>query len=286
MIRQAPRKAERDGSIEYNAVVSYLIQTKERLRLGLRLTPHQTAKARADILRIVQEDLSLAREVLEGKIKWNTPQTVLFLRLLNKVIPPAVEPQPEPGGNTNLPNFSVADLRRMLAETLGGDGMPEGDLASAPAAPEPYRERDRREYYKNYESLHSERKKQREEGRRRRQKSLAEVRARIRARKAREAAEIVPTRAEDDAERRALARRVKKERWQKAEREIRQAQKRKGSRDRHAGPRQAACTEKAGPRQSDRPRSGLVVWRGVRLDQWDTPLTHLAVEATGGQPLE
>jgi hypothetical protein len=262
------------------------VQTEERLRLGLRLTPHQTAKARADILRIVQEDLSLARDVLEGKIKWNTPQTVLFLRLLNKVIPPAVEPQPEPEGNTNLPNFSVADLRRMLAETQGEEGTLDDSSATAQAAAEPYCERDRREYFKNYESLHPGRKRQREEGRRRRQKSLAEVRARVQARKAGQAAEIMPTRAEDNAKRCGLAWKARRQRWLEAERQIRQAQKRKGSRHRHAGPRQAASPENAGPRQPGRPRSALVMWRGVRLDRLDTPLTRLVAEATGGQPLE
>jgi len=264
--------------------VSNLIQTEERLRLGLRLTPHQVAKARADLLRMVQDNLSLAREVLEGKIKWNTPQTVLFLRLLNKIIPPAVEPQPEPEGNTDPPNFSVADLRRMLAETLGEEGTLDDSSAIAAAAPEPYRERDRREYFKNYESLHPERKRQREDARRRRQKSLAEVRARIQARKAREAAEIMPTRAEDNAKRCGLAWKARRQRWLEAERQIRQAQKRKkqtAGRG-NSGPGQSARPQSA----SARPKSALATWRGVRLDCLDTPLTQLVADVTGGRPIE
>jgi hypothetical protein len=235
---------------------------------------------------MVQDNLSLAREVLEGKIKWNTPQTVLFLRLLNKVIPPAVEPQPEPEGNTNLPNFSVADLRRMLAETLGEEGTLDESSAITAVAPEPYRERDRREYFKNYENLHPGRNRQREEGRRRRQKTLVEVRARIQARKARQAAEIMPTRAEDNAKRCGLAWKARRQRWLEAERQIRQAQERKGSWRRDADPRQSASPENAGPRQSNRPRSAFIMWRGVRLDRVDTPLTRLVAEATGGQFLE
>jgi hypothetical protein len=235
---------------------------------------------------MVQDNLSLAREVLEGKIKWNTPQTVLFLRLLNKVIPPAVEPWPESEKNTNRPNFSGADLKRMLAETLGEEGTLADSPVAVPAARAPYCERDRREYFKNYESLHPGRKRQREEGRRRRQKSLAEVRARIQARKAGQAAEIMPTRAEDNAKRCGLAWKARRQRWLEAERQIRQAQKRKGSRRRDADPRQTATPENAGPRQSDRPRSAFIMWRGVRLDRLDTPLTQLMAEATGGQPLE
>ena len=115
---------------EYCGFMADSTGTEVRLRLGLRLTPHQTAKARADLLRMLQDNLRLAQEVLDGRIKCNSRQTLLFLRLLNKVIPPAVEPQPEPEGNINLPNFSVADLRRMLAETLGEEGTLDDSSAT------------------------------------------------------------------------------------------------------------------------------------------------------------
>jgi hypothetical protein len=261
------------------------VQTEERLRLGLRLTPHQVAKARADVLRIVQDNLSLAREVLEGKTVWTPRQITLFLGILNKVLPAAVEPQPGPEVNNDPPDFSVADLRRMLAEVLGEEEI-DGSSATAPAAPEPYCERDRRDYFKRYESQHPDRKQQREEARRRRQKSLVAVRTRIGARKAGEAAETMPARAEDDAERRALARRAKRQRWHEVERQIRQAQKRNGSWRRNADPRQSASPENAGPRQSDHSRSAFIMWRGVRLDRLDTPLSQLVADATGGQPVE
>jgi hypothetical protein len=237
---------------------------------------------------MVEDNLSLAREVLEGKIKWKTPQTVLFLRLLNKVLPPAVEVQPKPDGDTYLRNASLADLERMLAETLGGDGMPKGDLASAPAVPEPARERDRRAYFKNYERQHPERKKQREEIRRRRQKSLMEVRARVQTRKAAQAVEIMPTRAEDEAKRRALARSATKKQWPEVEREIRLAQETKAARRRSW--RLALQGERPGAVEPEgaegRLRSGGppgVRWRGVRLDCLDTPLGRLVAEAKGGR---
>ena len=112
------------------------ITTKDKLRFGLRLTPRQLARARADVLRTVQDNLSLAREVLEGKAEWSPRQVSLFLGLLNKVIPPAGELWPEPAENTDLRNASVADLERMLAEVLGGDGMAEDSPVSASAVPE------------------------------------------------------------------------------------------------------------------------------------------------------
>ncbi len=155
------------------------ISTKDKLRLGLRLTPHQLAKAQGDVLRVVQDNLSLAQEVPEGTAEWSPRQVSLFLGLLNKVMPPAVELPPEPEGDTDLRNASVADLERMLAETLNQDGIAGDSAASTPTVPQPTRERDRREYFRTYERQHPERKKQREEIRRRRQKSLTEVRERI-----------------------------------------------------------------------------------------------------------
>jgi hypothetical protein len=260
------------------------ISTKDKLRLGLRLTPHQLAKARADVLRVVQDNLSLAQEVLEGEAKWSARQVSLFLGLLNKVIPPAGELWPEPAGNTDLRNASVADLERMLAEVLGGDGMAEDSPVSASAVPEPACTRDRREYFRNYESQHPERKKQREEIRRRRQKSLREVRTRIQARKAGQSVEIMPTRAEDNAKRCGLAWKARRQRWLEAERQIRQAQKRKKQ---AAGRGNAGSGQSARPQSaSARPPSALATWRGVRLDRLDTPLTQLVGGVTGGQFFE
>jgi hypothetical protein len=211
---------------------------------------------------------------------------MLFLRLLDKVLPRARKAPKEEPDTSWVRSLSVGDLQGLLAETLGEEEILDDSSATAQAAPEPYRERDRREYFKNYESLHPERKRQREDTRRKRQKTMMEVRERIQARKARQAAEIMPTRAEDNAKRCGLAWKARRQRWLEAERQIRQAQKRKGSRRRNADPRQFASPENAGPRQSDRPRSAFIMWRGVRLDRLDTPLTQLMAEATGGQPLE
>jgi hypothetical protein len=277
--------------IEYSEVMGNSTQTEERLRLGLRLTPHQTAKARADVLRVVQDNLSLAQEVLGGTAEWSPRQVSLFLGLLNKVIPPAGELWPEPDRDADLRNASVADLKRMLAEVLGEDGMPEDSLASAPAIVEPSRERDRREYFKSYEARHPERREQRKENHRRRKLSLAEVRRRIQARKAGRPAETMPKRVEDEAKRRALARSATKKPWPEVEREIRLAQETKAARRR--GRRLALQGERPGVVQPEGAAGRLhsggppgVKWRGVRLDCLDTPLGRLVAEATGGQFFE
>jgi hypothetical protein len=248
-----------------------------------RLTPHQLGAIRHQIVRVVERGLSDVQAALDGTGEVSPQQAMLFVKLLDKVLPRTRKAPKEEPETSWVGSLSVADLQRLLAETLGEEDLLDDSSATAQAARAPYCERDRREYFRNYESLHPGRKKQREEGRRRRQKSLAEVRARIQARKARQAAEIMPTRAEDNAKRCGLAWKARRQRWLAAERQIKQAQKRKGSRDRHAGPRQARCPD---PRQSDHPRSAFVMWRGVRLDRWDTPLTRLVAEATGGQPLE
>jgi hypothetical protein len=169
---------------------------------------------RYQIVRLVERGLSDVQAALDGTREVSPQQAAVFVKLLDKVLPragKAIETWPESYGTPLFDNLTVADLKRMLAETLGEEGTIDDSSAIVAAAPEPYREQDRREYYLKYEREHPERKKTREEGRHRRQKSLEGVRARIRARKAREAAEIMPTRAEDDAERRALARRVKRE---------------------------------------------------------------------------
>jgi hypothetical protein len=242
---------------------------------------------RHQIARLVERGLADVQAALDGTGEVSPQQAMLFVKLLDKMLPrmrKAPKEEPESEDTSWARSLSVADLKRMLAETLGEEGTLDDSSASAPAAPEPYCERDRREYFKNYESLHPERNRQREEARRRRQKSLAEVRERIQARKARESAEIMPTRAEDNAKRCGLAWQVKKQRWREAERQIRQAQKRKKQ---TAGRVIAAPGQSAHPQlASARPTSALATWRGVRLDCLDTPLTQLVADVTGGRPIE
>jgi hypothetical protein len=242
---------------------------------------------RYQIVRLVELGLSDVEAALDGTRDVSPQQAVVFLKLLDKVLPragKAIERWLESNGTPLIDSLSVADLERMLAETLGEERVLHDSCATARAAPAPYCERDRREYFRNYERQHPERKKQREQIRRRRQKSLIEVRARIQARKAREAAEIMPTRTEDKAKRCGLAWKVKRQRWHEAERRIQQAQKRKkqtAGRG-NAGPGQSACPQSA----SMRPPSALATWRGVRLDCLHTPLTQLVADVTGGRPIE
>ena len=220
-----------------------------------RLSPHQVGAIRYQIVRLVERALADMQAVLDGTKEASPQQVALFLKLLDKVLPRTRKAPIEEPETSWVRSLSVADLQRLLAETLGEEDLLDDSSATAQAARAPYCERDRREYYLKYEREHPERKKQREEGRRRRQKTMMEVRERIQARKARQAAEIMPTRAEENAKRCGLAWKARRQRWLEAERQIRQAQKRKGSRRRNADPRQFASPENAGPRQSDHSRS-------------------------------
>ena len=84
-----------------------------------RLSPHQVGAIRYQIVRLVERGLSDVEGALDGTGEVSPQQAALFLKLLDKVLPRTRKaPKEEPEASW-IRSLSVADLQRLLAETLG-----------------------------------------------------------------------------------------------------------------------------------------------------------------------
>jgi hypothetical protein len=180
----------------------------------------------------VERGLSDAQAVLDGTKKASPQQVALFLRLLAKVLPRTRKAPNEEPATSWVGSLTVADLRRLLAETLG-----EAPPAPAPAPPptkaELAAERERK-YQQDYERRHPELRQRRAAANARRYASVKKVAARIRARKATQPPDKPWTREHDGAARSAMRAQVAKEKRREAERQARKTMEIMSAQDRLA----------------------------------------------------
>ena len=154
---------------------------------GARLTPHQVGAIRYQIVRLVERALADMQAVLDGTKEASAQQVMLFLKLLDKVVPQmrkAPEEEPEKEGTSWVRRLSLADLQRLLAETLG-EAPPAPAPPPAPTKAELAAERER-QYQHDYERRHPELRQRRAEANAKRFASTRELGQRIKARKASE----------------------------------------------------------------------------------------------------
>jgi hypothetical protein len=198
---------------------------------------------RYQVVRLVERGLSDAQAALDGTGEVSPQQAILVVKVLDKVLPRTLKAPKEEPETSWIRSLSVADLQRLLAETLG-EAPPAPAPPPAPTKAELAAERERA-YVREYERRHPELRQRRAAANARRYSSVKKVGARIRARKATEPAEAPWSRTQDDAARAAMRAQVARERRREAERQVRrtleimEAQDRRAarldwSRDRHA----------------------------------------------------
>ena len=154
---------------------------------GARLTPHQVGAIRYQIVRLVERALADMQAVLDGTKEASPQQVALFLKLLDKVLPTtrkAPNDEPEKKDTSWVRSLSVADLQRLLAETLG-EAPPAPAPPPAPTKAELAAERER-QYQQGFERRHPELRQRRAEANAKRFASTRELGQRIKARKAAE----------------------------------------------------------------------------------------------------
>jgi hypothetical protein len=167
----------------------------------------------------VERGLSDVQAALDGTGEVSPQQAMLFVRLLDKVLPRTRKAPKEEPGTSWVRSLSVADLKRLLAETLG-EAPQDPPPVPVPSKAELARERERR-YQREYERRHPELRQRRAAANARRFASTRELGQRIKARKAHEAPPEPWSRAQDDAARSAMRAQVAKEKRRAAEREVR-----------------------------------------------------------------
>jgi hypothetical protein len=172
------------------------------------------------------------QDVLDGTKEANRQQAALFLRLLDKVLPRTRKAPKEEPERSWVGRLSVADLKRLLAETLG-ETPPAPAPPPAPTEAELAAERSRA-YMREYERRHPELRQRRAEANAKRFASTRELGQRIKARKAHEAPPEPWSRAQDDAARSAMRAQVAKEKRRGAERQARRTMEILSAQDRHA----------------------------------------------------
>ncbi len=201
---------------------------------GAHLTPHQVGAIRHQVVRLVERALADMQAVLDGTKEASAQQVKLFLKLLDKVVPQmrkAPEEEPEKEGTSWVRSLSLADLERLLSETLG-EAPPAPVPPPAPTKAELAAERER-QYQQDYERRHPELRQRRAEANAKRFTSTRELGQRIKARKAAEPPDEPWSREQDDAARRALQSQVAKEKRRGAEREVRRMLEIMSAQDRH-----------------------------------------------------
>jgi hypothetical protein len=186
---------------------------------------------RYQIVRLVERGLSDVQAVLDGTKKASPQQVALFLKLLDKVLPRARKAPKEEPETSWVRSLSVADLQRLLAETLG-EAPPAPAPPPAPTKAELAAERER-QYRQDYERRHPELRQRRAEANAKRYASTRELGQRIKARKAHEAPGEPWTREQDNAARSAMRAQVAKEKRREAERQIRRTLEIMSAQDRH-----------------------------------------------------
>ena len=178
---------------------------------GARLTPHQVGAIRYQVVRLVERALAEMQAVLDGTRQASPQQVALFLKVLSKALPRARDApsaEPEKRDTSWVRSLSVADLQRLLSETLG-EAPPAPASPPAPTKAELAAERERH-YQQDYERRHPELRQRRAEANAKRYASMKELGARIKARKAAEPPEEPWTREQDDAARSAMRARLQR----------------------------------------------------------------------------
>jgi hypothetical protein len=199
-----------------------------------RLTPHQVGAIRYQIVRLVERALPDMQAVLDGTRQVSPQQLALFLKVLSRVLPRARDAssaEPEKRDTSWVRSLSVADLERLLAETLG-EAPPAPAPLPVPTKAELAAERER-QYQQDYERRHPELRQQRAVANAKRCASVKKVAARIQARKAAGPPEVRWSRTQDDAARAAMRAQVEKEKRRGAEREVRRMLEIMSAQDRH-----------------------------------------------------
>jgi len=196
-----------------------------------RLSPHQVGAIRYQIVRLVERALADMQAVLDGTKEASPQQAMLFLKLLDKVLPRTRKPPKEEPGTSWVRSLSLADLKRLLAETLG-EVPPAPAPPPAPTKAELAAERSRA-YMREYERRHPELRQRRADANARRYASKKRLGARIKARKALEAPKGPWTREQDDTARSVMRAQVAKEKRREAERQIRRTMEIMSAQDRH-----------------------------------------------------
>jgi hypothetical protein len=187
---------------------------------------------RYQIVRLVERALVDMQAVLDGTKEASPRRAALFLKLLDKVLPRMRKAPKEEPETSWVRSLSVADLQRLLVETLG-EAPPAPAPPPAPTKAELAAERER-QYQQDYGRRHPELRQRRAAANARRYASTRGLGQRIKARKAAEPPGEPRTRAQDDAARSAMRAQVAKEKRREAERQIRRTLEIMSAQDRHA----------------------------------------------------